>query len=124
MLSTSVIFATAPTTDVARAKEFYTEKVGLKVMHEDEAGVALEAGSGSSIYLYKRAPSKADHTVASFMVSDIDSEVNELRSKGVKFEDYNMPGLTTENGIATWGKDKAAWFKDPDNNIIGLFQKG
>jgi len=124
MLSHSAVFATAPTADVARSKEFYTAKLGLKIMHEDEAGIAFEAGNGSSIYLYKRAPSKADHTIASFMVKNVEQEVRDLQKKGVVFENYSMPGLKTENGIATWGKDKAAWFKDPDNNIIGLFQKG
>ena len=124
MLSQSVLFATAPTTDVARTTAFYQDKLGLKVMHSDDDGIAFEAGKGTSIYLYKRAPSKADHTIASFMVDNMEKEVADLKAKGVRFEEYDMPGMKTVNGIATWGKDKAAWFKDPDGNIIGLFQKG
>ena len=124
MLSKSVIFATAPMTNLARTKTFYQGKLGLKVMYSGRDGIAFEAGKGSSIYLYKRARSKAEHTIASFIVQNMEKEVAYLKKKGVKLENYNLPGLKTKNGIATWGKDKAAWFKDPDGNIIGLFQKG
>jgi len=124
MLSQYPLSATAPTTDVDRARKFYVEKLGLKEKFADEAGVLFEAGEDTCIYLYKRGPTKADHTIATFSVKDVEGEVSELRSRGVAFEDYDMPGLKTENGIATWGEDKAAWFKDPDGNILGLFQKG
>jgi hypothetical protein len=77
------------------------------------------------MYLYQRAATKADHTVATFMVDDIEKEVMELRGKGVKFEEYNIPSMKikTVNGIATYGDMmKAAWFKDTEGNILSLGQ--
>ena len=55
-------------------------------------------------------------------VSDLEAEMAELRSHGITFEEYDMPGLTTENGIATAGNIRGAWFKDPDGNILSLGQ--
>lgn len=116
---------TVPVTDLARAKSFYGGVLGLKEVANDspEEGVMFEGAGGSRVYLYKRGPTKADHTVFAFMVPDIRVVVDELRGKGVTFEDYDMPGLKTENGIATWGSFKAAWFKDTEGNIIGIDQK-
>ena len=124
MLSQSALTTSAPVTDLERTRAFYRDKLGLTERHSDEVGVVFEAGKGTTIYLYKRGPSKADHTIGSFSVADMDAEVAELKARGVVFENYDMPGMKTENGIATWGTDKAAWFKDPDGNILGLFQKG
>jgi hypothetical protein len=60
------------------------------------------------------------------MVDDLNKVMAHLRSKGVKFEEYNIPemGLKTVNGVATIGKDRGAWFKDPDGNILSVFQRG
>jgi predicted enzyme related to lactoylglutathione lyase len=75
------------------------------------------------IYIYQRAPTRADHTVAAFDVADIEAEMRQLRSKGVQFEEYDMPGIKTVNGVATMPDgDKAAWFKDTEGNILALEQ--
>ena len=124
MLTKSSLTASAPIADIEKTRKFYRDMLGLKERHADETGILFEAGKGTSIYLYKRGPTKADHTVASFSVEDMEKEVKDLKSRGVEFEDYDMPGMKTVDGIATWGEDKAAWFKDPDGNILGLFQKG
>ena len=124
MLSQSSLSTAAPIANIERTRKFYGETLGLKEVHADEVGILFEAGNSTTIYLYTRQPTKADHTIASFSVEDIEAEVANLKSKGVIFEEYDMPGMKTENGIATWGPDKAAWFKDPDGNILGLFQKG
>jgi hypothetical protein len=87
------------------------------------SGIAIfECGNGTRMELYQRGPSKADHTVATFEVSDIEEEVNALRGKGVNFEEYDMPGIKTQNGIATQGSVKAAWFKDSEGNILCIHQ--
>jgi catechol 2,3-dioxygenase-like lactoylglutathione lyase family enzyme len=124
MLSQSTLTTSAPIADIDKSRQFYRDKLGLKEIFADEAGILFEAGSGSSIYLYKRGPTTANHTIASFTVKDIVAEVTDLKSRGVVMEDYDLPGIKTIDGIATWGEDRAAWFKDPDNNILGLFQKG
>jgi len=74
------------------------------------------------LYVYQRSATKADHTVASFKVNDLEAEVKELKAKGVKFEEIAIPGIKTVNGIATMGKMKAAWFKDTEGNILSITQ--
>ena len=123
MLSNDPVFPTVPTTNVKKAKVFYRNKLGLKLIYEEDDGLLFEAGKKSRIYVYKRPPSSAEHTLAAFYVDNIHKTVDELTKKGVEFEKYNEGSIKTdEKGIAKKGKLKAAWFKDPDGNIIGLSQ--
>jgi predicted enzyme related to lactoylglutathione lyase len=128
MLVNSPISPTIPVVDLNRAKRFYETTLSLKPVsanndNNNTAGVAIfECGNSTRIELYQRGPSKADHTLATFEVSDIEEEVNILRGKGVKFEEYDMPGIKTQNGIATQGSDKAAWFKDSEGNILCIHE--
>jgi predicted enzyme related to lactoylglutathione lyase len=113
--------------DLIRAKRFYETTLGLKPVvspkNDSTSDMAMfECGNGTSIELYQRNASKADHTLATFEVSDIEGEVNALRGKGVVFEEYNMPEIKTQNGIATQGSVKAAWFKDSEGNILCIHQ--
>lgn len=125
MLTNSMVAPNLPAVDLKRARKFYEEKLGLKVVMEDPSpGIMLQAGQGTMMYVYQRAATKADHTVASFKVDNIEAEMKELKGKGVKFEDYNLPkmGIKTVNGIATMGNMKFAWFKDTEGNILSLAQ--
>jgi predicted enzyme related to lactoylglutathione lyase len=127
MLANSPVMPTIPVVDLNRAKRFYETALGLKPAptHNDNTSniATFECGNGTRIELYQRTPSKADHTVATFEVSGIEEEVNMLRGKGVNFEEYDMPGIKTQNGIATQGSDKAAWFKDTEGNILCIHQR-
>lgn len=128
MLTNSPIRPTIPVADLNRAKKFYEITLGLKSVpdnnNETTPGVAVfECGNSTLIELYQRSPSKADHTVATFEVSNIEEEVNVLRGKGVNFEEYDMPEIKTQNGIATQGSMKAAWFKDSEGNILCIHQR-
>ena len=123
MLGNAEIRPTLPAEDLQRAKGFYQETLGLKVLSEDPTpGILFGAGNGTAIYLYQRGKTKADHTEAAFSVSDVEAEVKELKSKGVKFEEYDIPemGLKTIDGIATMDGYKSAWFKDTEGNILGI----
>ena len=125
MLKNAMVAPSVPAVDLKRARKFYEGTLGLKVMMEDPSpGIMFEAGKGTGIYVYQRAATKADHTVASFMVDNIEAEVKDLKAKGVKFEEYNIPsmGIKTVNGIATMGKMKGAWFKDSEGNILNVGQ--
>ena len=85
----------------------------------------FQCGDGTMLLIYPReAPSVADHTLASFKVDDIESVVDGLSAKGVTFEQYDMGEIKTdERGIASEPQGpKAAWFNDPDGNILGIFQ--
>jgi predicted enzyme related to lactoylglutathione lyase len=123
MLQNAPIYAYIPAKDVARARKFYEEKLGLKPKQEIAGGVAYEFGKGTGCFLYptpNAGTSKASQ--AFWQVEDVEREVRELKARGVRFEDYDMPGMKTENGIATAGGAKAAWFKDSEGNILALVQ--
>ena len=122
MLSDNPIFPVLPAADLARAKAFYTQTLGLSVQFESEAGVGFTAGSGAMLFIYPYGQTKAEHTTAGFMVADVESVVAELRAKGLKFEEYDLPGLKTVNGIAEAGGVKGAWFKDTEGNTLSIAQ--
>jgi catechol 2,3-dioxygenase-like lactoylglutathione lyase family enzyme len=125
MLTNSPVRPTIPVVDMDRAREFYQTKLGLKPVPTSSTtlGIAIfECGNGTSMELYQRGPSKADHTIATFEVFEIEGVVNSLREKGVIFDEYDLPGIKTQNGIATQGSFKAAWFKDSEGNILCLHQ--
>ena len=121
MLTNAAAHPTLPVVDLERARTFYEGKLGLKVIRTDSSlGALLQAGEGTRLYLYQRAATKADHTVASFTVKDVEATVKELKAKGVVFEDIDTPGLKTVDGIATMGEMKGAWFKDTEGNILAV----
>ena len=123
MLSDNPIFPVLPAADLARAKAFYTQTLGLSVQFESEAGVGFTAGSGAMLFIYPYGQTKAEHTTAGFMVADVESIVAELRAKGLKFEEYDLPGLKTVNDVAEAGGVKGAWFKDTEGNTLSIAQK-
>jgi catechol-2,3-dioxygenase len=103
---------------------FYSEVLGLRVVERSEGGeVLLEAGKGSQLLLYPGSPTKSDHTLACFAVAKIEDAIQSLKAKGIKMEDYDLPGLKTVNHISTNGNLRAAWFRDPEGNYLGLTQK-
>ncbi len=125
MLTNAPVHAVLPAVDLDRARKFYEEKLGLKVVRTDPSpGVMLQAGGGTTLYIYQRGATKADHTVASFEVDDVEAEIKDLKAKGVVFEEYDMPGLKTVNSIITVGSVKGGWFKDTEGNILGVFNPG
>ena len=122
MLALSPVHAVLPAVDLKRATSFYSDVLGLEVEPIDSANAIVHAGSGTSILIYERAPSTAEHTVAEFTVSDLRSTVSELRSHGVVFEEYDLPGIHTVDGIAESDGYSAAWFRDSERNIIAISQ--
>jgi catechol 2,3-dioxygenase-like lactoylglutathione lyase family enzyme len=126
MLTSRPIMPVLPVTDLERARKFYAERLGLRPSGERSAqdAIVLEAGHGTKLELLKRdQPTKAEHTALTFEVDDIDREVAELEGRGVRFEDYNLPGLKTERHIARMDGERAAWFKDTEGNILCIHQR-
>lgn len=124
MLGAYPVAVSMPAVDFKRAKKFYTEVLGLKFneMGPEDGGL-FEAGNGTVIYMYQREGSKADHTQAIFQVDDIGKVVEGLTAKGVIFEQYDFGETKTdEQGIATMGPTKSAWFKDTEGNVLALVQ--
>jgi predicted enzyme related to lactoylglutathione lyase len=113
--------------DLPAAKAFYADKIGLEVLNEFEegggAGVEFKCGADGRLAVTSSTVGSADqNTKASFRVPDLAAEIAELRSRGVKIEDYDTPELKTEDGIADLGFALAAWFVDPGGNAIGIVQ--
>lgn len=123
MLTNAPIFPNLPAENLERAKQFYEEKLGLKLLPEIMPGVVMfQCGNGTQLQVYERERTKAEHTAATFEVKDIETTVAELKTKGVVFEEYDFPDFKTVNNIAKLGPSKAAWFRDTEGNILCIHQ--
>src|ERR1700733_3101829 len=123
MLRNAPIRAYIPASNIARARKFYEEIVGLLPKEEYAGGVIYEC-VGASVFMYPTptgGTSKASQ--AFWQVPDVEAEVAELKARGVKFEEYDMPGLTMKNSIVTAGGAKTAWFRDTEGNILAVSQR-
>ena len=109
--------------DIDRARKFYEETLGLEAK-EAMGGEVLEVKSGDTVINVYRSEHAGTNkaTALTFDVDDIDSEVRELKDKGVFFEHYDMPGLERQGDLYVAEGMKTAWFKDPDGNILSLFE--
>jgi catechol 2,3-dioxygenase-like lactoylglutathione lyase family enzyme len=109
--------------DLGAAREFYHDKLGLEILTENDDAIVLRCGGGTQLDVTKSTVGTADtQTQVSWVVPDLRAEVAELRSRGVEVEEYDMPGLKTEDGIADLGFALAAWIVDPGANALGIFQ--
>ena len=123
MLKDHPIIPYIPASDLDRARRFYEDKVGLVARDKIAGGVVYECGAGSWIFLYtSQGAGTSEASQAFWQVPDVESEVRELKARGVTFLDYDLPGLKTEDGIATFETSKAAWFRDTEGNIMALIQ--
>jgi catechol 2,3-dioxygenase-like lactoylglutathione lyase family enzyme len=123
MLKNAPIVPYIPVSDVARARKFYEEKIGLIPLEEYAGGVIYECGKGSWVFMYPSGGAGTSKASTAFWeVNDIAAEVAELKARGVVFEEYDMPGIKTVNSIATGGGAKTAWFKDTEGNILAISQ--
>lgn len=109
--------------DLAAARDFYHGKLGLEILNENDAAIEFKCGGGTHVEVTKSTVGTADEqTQASWQVPDIRSEVAELRARGVELENYDFPGLKTEDGVADLGFAWAAWIIDPAKNALGIMQ--
>ena len=109
--------------DLDAARDFYHGKLGLEILNENDAAIEFKCGGGTHVEVTKSTVGTADEqTQASWQVPDIRSEVAELRARGVKLENYDFPGLKTEDGVADLGFAWAAWIIDPAKNALGILQ--
>ena len=114
--------AMIPAKDLDRARRWYEDKLGIKADEILEYGVRYEL-SGVSAFLYPtQFAGTAQHTLLSFNTPDLLGDMAEMRKRGVVFEEYDLPDLKTENGVASWGDVKNAWCRDSEGNILGFVQ--
>jgi predicted enzyme related to lactoylglutathione lyase len=124
MLATAPAYADVPAHDIGRARDFYGNTLGLQTSESGMPGPGMftvQAGADTRFMVYE-TQAKDEATVLTFLVEDLPAAMNDLKSRGVKFEDYDLPGLKTVNGIADGGgqNGKAAWFKDSEGNTLNI----
>lgn len=124
MLKDSALMAVLPAKDINRAKDFYRDKLGLEPSETVEDSLVYRTGNGTGFLIYETENAgTAKNTQMGWLTDNLEREMEELRAKGVVFEEYDMPGLKTENGVVdnSWGK--GAWFLDSEGNILSLSQR-
>ena len=109
--------------DIDRARKFYEDTLGLETK-EAMGGEVLEVKSGETVINVYRSEHAGTNkaTALTFAVDDIEAEVRELKDKGIFFEQYDMPGLERQGDLYVAEGMKTTWFKDPDGNILSLFE--
>ncbi|BCW20284.1 glyoxalase [Arthrobacter sp. NtRootA9] len=109
-----------PVDDAARARSFYTEKLGLPHRGKtDDGSELLGTDGGPMLQLMPVSDGRhSEHTALSFEVTDIERTVRDMEAMGVQFQDYDLPHLRTENHICTTDSEKCAWFMDTEHNIL------
>ena len=130
MLEHSDVATRLPVQDLKRARSFYAEKLGLEPVEERPGGLLYRCGRGSFALFQSAGAAAGSHTQMAWQVADIEATVAALRSRGVVFEEYDLPGLQTVDGIAqiagnypSKGRgEKGAWFKDSEGNLLGIGQ--
>jgi catechol 2,3-dioxygenase-like lactoylglutathione lyase family enzyme len=130
-LSRAKISARLPAQDLARARRFYADVLGLEPVEERPGGLRYEGASGSFSLFESTGRPSGEHTQLAFEVDDLEATVRELRARGVQFEAVDVPGLRTIDGIADVegnypssgaSGERAAWFRDSEGNLLGIGQ--
>ena len=125
------VAARLPAQDLERARSFYADKLGLIPSEERPGGLRYQCGSGAFSLFQSAGVPSGTHTQMAWEVDDIESTVAELRARGVVFEEYDLPGIKTFDGIAEVAGnypsrggigERAAWFRDSEGNLLGIGQ--
>jgi catechol 2,3-dioxygenase-like lactoylglutathione lyase family enzyme len=130
MLEKSDVATRLPAQDLSRARKFYSEKLGLEPLEERPGGLRYRSGNSFFALFESVGEASGSHTQIGWEVADIESVVAALRTRGVVFEEYDLPGLKTVNGIATIAGnypskgvgEKGSWFKDSEGNLLSIGQ--
>ena len=122
-IASSQVTCMLPVKDLARARRFYEDSLGLEALGAKPDGKFIYRCGGIELALFPRPDgTKAEHTALSFRVDDIAQSVRILQQRGVQFADYDLPGLKTVDHVCVLGSEKAAWFQDPEGNILCLHE--
>ncbi len=123
MLSGTQVTCMLPVKDLARARRFYEQQLRLDPVGAKQDGKFVYRCGGTEIALFPRPEgTKAEHTALSFRVGDIRAEIAQLKARGVVFDDYDLPDFKTVEHVCVLGSEKAAWFRDPEGNILCLHE--
>jgi catechol 2,3-dioxygenase-like lactoylglutathione lyase family enzyme len=124
MISNAQLTPILPVVDVSRAAGFYRDRLGLKDLGDEPGGNhVLQTAAGATLALMPAEEGvQSQHTVLTFEVEDVSTEVKDLESRGIGFYDYDLPDLKTIDHVAVLGDEKAAWFADSEGNILCLHE--
>ena len=130
MLKNGRVATRLPAQDLERARTFYSEKLGLDPVEMREGGLRYVCGGGEFALFDSAGAASGDHTQMGWEVDDLEATVRDLRARGVVFEEYDVPGLTTVDGIAEiegnypskGSGERGAWFRDSEGNLLGIGQ--
>jgi catechol 2,3-dioxygenase-like lactoylglutathione lyase family enzyme len=130
MLEARSVATRLPAKDLNRARAFYSDKLGLEPAEERPGGLLYRCAGGEFALFESAGASSGTFTQMGWTVDDIEATAAELRSRGVVFEEYDMPGLTTVDGIAEiagnypskGSGERAVWFRDSEGNMLGIGQ--
>jgi hypothetical protein len=123
MLKQKEVLTVLPAADLDRARMFYHDKLELDPDEQYGENLIYHVGNGSGFELYETPNAgTAQNTQMCWMTDDLDSEMALLRERGVMFEDYDIPGLKTVNGVATEDNSRTAWFRDSEGNFLCITQ--
>jgi catechol 2,3-dioxygenase-like lactoylglutathione lyase family enzyme len=121
MLADKDAAATIAVKDLKAAKKFYSDTLGLKPTPVPEPEVLNYKSGNSTVLVYKSQFAGSNKaTAVTWIVDDVEGTVRDLKAKGISFEHYDFPGMTRKGDVHIAGKSKAAWFKDPDGNILAV----
>ena len=122
-LSSCQMTVLLPVKDIDRARDFYETRLALAAGVEKPDGKVVYRCGGTEIALFPRdGGTRAEHTAISFRVENIRTAITALEARGVVFADYDLPGLKTVEHVCVLGSEKAAWFSDPEGNILCLHE--
>ena len=108
-----------PAADLARARTYYHDKLGMDPAEEHEGMLLFHPFPGATFEIYETPNAgTAQNTQMGWITDDLDGEMSVMRSNGVVFEEYDMPGMKTENGVAAMDGLRSAWFRDSEGNFI------
>jgi catechol 2,3-dioxygenase-like lactoylglutathione lyase family enzyme len=123
MLQSASVTTMLPVKDLQRAREFYEQRLGFAADEVLPDGKVVYLCGGARLALFPReGGTRAEHTAVSFEVTDIGTAIHDLEDRGVRFEDYDYPGLKTVEHICVLGSEKAAWFMDSEGNCLCLHE--
>ena len=124
MLANSPVHPVLLSKDLKHARDFYHDKLGLEILVENEILIEFQCGGGTKLIVTASTTGTADEqTQIRWEVDDLRGELDELRSRGVVIEEYDLPGVKTENGIADMGLAWIGWITDPGKNVLAIFQR-
>jgi predicted enzyme related to lactoylglutathione lyase len=123
LLSESPVFPILLSLDLDASMAFYRDRLGLEVARRDADRIVFRTGGGTQLVISESTVGTSDtQTQAAWRVPDIRAAITELRSRGVRIEDYTEPGPVTDDGVADMGHSWAAWFVDPSRNVLAVVQ--